>query len=195
MPWRYTRSPCVCVYDAYLLSIGAIIQYEWCAMCVSWGRWMSVCGCSQMRLLSHCLPQRQMVCQCSSRNRAHTDWWESSALGVPCMQMEPPLSQCAIIKMNPSFVTLSPPARPRFLLLTVFSLHYSQRWPQPGVQETSQWTSQRSAPLGSVNFPALRAKTSLSWPATEASSQLVSRELISKWLLFHVRLMTDDLLV
>ncbi len=100
MPWRYTRGPWVCVYDAYLQSIGAIIQYEWWAMCISWWRWMSVCGCSQMRLFSHCLPQRQMVCQCSSRNRAHTDWWESSALGVPSMQMEPPLSQCAIIKMK-----------------------------------------------------------------------------------------------
>lgn len=61
----------------------------WCALL---GGDECVCGCSQMRLFSHCLPQRQMVCQCSSRNRAPSDWWESSALGAPGMQMEPPLS-------------------------------------------------------------------------------------------------------
>lgn len=169
-------------------------------MCISWWRWMSVCGCSQMRLFSHCLPRRQMVCQCSSRNRAHADWWESGALGVPGMQMEPPLSQCAIIKMKSSESLLhysfpSPTLSQLPLSLTVSSLNYSQIWPRPEVQETSPWTSQRSVPRGSVNFPALRAKTSLSWPVTEAWSQPVNTELISKRLFVPCQNVNDDLLL
>lgn len=73
---------------------------------------MNVCGCSQMRLFSLCLLQNQMVCVCSSRNRAHTDWWESSALSLKWNTH------------NPSFTSLIPLSLSLFLPLNhlLFSL-------------------------------------------------------------------------
>lgn len=113
MAWGYVSGSCFCVYGACFLTIVAVMQSECCVMCILWWRRMSMCGCTQMRLLSHCLPQRQMVFECSSRNRGCTDWWGRRALAVPSMNMELPLSQCTIIETEILTVPLS-------LLLSLF---------------------------------------------------------------------------
>lgn len=136
--------------------------------------WRALCGAEMDERVAavkwgysaHCLPQRQMACQCSSRNRAPADWWES------CTE-HTNNGAAAIIKMkcSQSLLYCSPHTPP-----------YSQTCPQPGVRETSPWTSQRSPPRGSsLNCRASRAETSSSWPATAASSRPVSRELIGSW--------------
>lgn len=80
---------------------------------------MSLCGSSQMRLFSHCLLKADGVSVHLGIEPTLID--ESSALGVPSMQMQLPLSQYMI-----DFLLYFVPPH-SFLKLTVSSFTHSPR--------------------------------------------------------------------